>query len=282
MSKISVIVCSRTRDIQPSFKDNIEATIGCKNELVIIDNSGNDISIFQAYNRGIARAKSKYLLFVHEDVIFHTPNWGKILINMFRENPAYGLFGIAGADFKSKIPSGWWDCPIENKFLNIIQHYPKDNPELVKIGFDSPGLKDAVVVDGVFLALRRDLNITFNENFLGFHGYDYNICFEILKKGFKIGVTDSILIEHFSYGQQNPEWLDAMVKIHQFYNKILPLSLNEVPMEKQEEVNCRRFLVKCLEQRKRKWFYYYWLKLLLLNPVSKFHYKLAKRQLKWR
>ncbi|UZH55640.1 hypothetical protein JRG66_01730 [Salinimicrobium tongyeongense] len=276
---VSIIICSKQGEISQALDENIHSTVGLPFELIVIDNSNNSYSIFEAYNQGIEKSIYPFLLFVHEDVLFHTPKWGEILIGFFRDNPGYGLLGIAGADFKSRIPSGWWDCPIENKIVNIIQHYPNNNPELENIGFDSSGLKDAVVVDGVFLALRKDLNITFNENFSGFHGYDQNISFEVIKRGFQIGITDSILIEHFSNGQQNREWLEAMVKIHRSYRKLLPLYLGEVPMEKQEEVNCRRFLEKCLEQRKKKWFYYYWLKLVFLNPVSKFHFKLAKQQL---
>ena len=58
---ISCIICSRRPDISAELKENIASTIGCEYELVVIDNSKNEYSIFSAYNEGVRRAKGDIL-----------------------------------------------------------------------------------------------------------------------------------------------------------------------------------------------------------------------------
>lgn len=58
---ISCIICSRQPDISAELKENIATTVGCEYELVVIDNSKDEYSIFSAYNEGVRCAKA-YLL----------------------------------------------------------------------------------------------------------------------------------------------------------------------------------------------------------------------------
>jgi glycosyltransferase involved in cell wall biosynthesis len=69
---ISIIICSRNLGIDPKLSTNITSTIGCEYELIVIDNSQNKYSIFQAYNIGIEKSTSEIICFVHEDVLFHS------------------------------------------------------------------------------------------------------------------------------------------------------------------------------------------------------------------
>lgn len=50
---ISCIICSRRLDISAELKENIASTIGREYELVVIDNSKNERSIYGAYNHGV-------------------------------------------------------------------------------------------------------------------------------------------------------------------------------------------------------------------------------------
>ena len=100
---ISIIICSRTKTIKDSLAFNIKKTIGCEYELVIIDNSENQYSIFEAYNLGINKSKRDYLCFIHDDIFIHTVNWGHIVIEIFKNNIQIGLIGVAGAKVKTKI-----------------------------------------------------------------------------------------------------------------------------------------------------------------------------------
>ena len=69
---ISIIICSMNPDISAELRQNIADTIGCEYELVVIDNSRNQLSIFQAYNRGVQRSKGDILCFMHDDLLMHT------------------------------------------------------------------------------------------------------------------------------------------------------------------------------------------------------------------
>lgn len=277
MKEISIIVCSQKGKIDHGFYENIDKTIGAEYDLILINNSENQFSVFEAYNLGLKRTQTPFAVFIHEDILFHTNNWGEVLLKLFNDQPEYGLIGVAGANIKTKFASGWWDCPNENKFLHLIQHFPNGKVKKESIGFKSPGIKDAVALDGVFLALRKDLALSFDEGFSGFHGYDLNIGFEVLRKNFKIGITNLILIEHFSYGTQSAAWLESVIQVHRKYKDLLPLFLVKKEVEAQEIINCQRLVEKSLKFEKNKLFCFYWFKLFLLDPWSTRHLLLLKR-----
>ena len=124
---ISIIICSRTKTITPVLLENIKNTVGANYELIVIDNSENNYSIFEAYNLGIKKSKSELLCFIHDDVLLHTNNWGTILIDIFNNNKNLGLLGVAGAKVKTKMPSPWWNCHYSQQVIKIIQHNGKEN-----------------------------------------------------------------------------------------------------------------------------------------------------------
>ena len=59
--KISCIICSRNTEISEELRYNIDYTIGCDYELVVIDNSKKEYNIF-AYNEGVRLINSVNLL----------------------------------------------------------------------------------------------------------------------------------------------------------------------------------------------------------------------------
>ena len=91
---ISIVICSIDSKKYEKLKKNIEETIGeLSFEIIKIDNSIEKISITKAYNLGVDKSKYDILLFIHEDILFHTFNWGNILISKFKES-SIGLLGI--------------------------------------------------------------------------------------------------------------------------------------------------------------------------------------------
>lgn len=273
MVKISIVVCSRFQELDDKFLQNITDSIGVEYEVLPFINQN---SIFSAYNKGISMSSGDIICFLHEDIRMHTANWGKILERLFNENPSIGLLGIAGAMAKTKIPSGWWDCDKENKAINIIQHFPDKKKEHQCFGFKDDLNLQAVSIDGVFMALRRKAGARFWDELNGFHGYDLSLSFEVLKRNYKIGITRSILIEHYSYGHQSADWLEAIIKAHQNYSTVFPLNANN----SHELKNCRLLLDRCLLNKKMKWFYYYWLKLIRLKPISRLPIYYLRKALK--
>lgn len=104
---ISIIICSKLGSPDEKLINNIQYTIGVEYELIVIDNSKNEHTIFSAYNIGIRKAKYPILCFMHEDVIFHSLNWGNEVINSFND-PSVGLLGVIGSCYLSKQSMGWW------------------------------------------------------------------------------------------------------------------------------------------------------------------------------
>jgi hypothetical protein len=278
---ISIIICSRTKTISDNLSENIKNTVGCEYELVIIDNSQNQYSIFEAYNLGIERSTKDYLCFIHDDILFHSLGWGNSINTIFEKNTKIGLIGIAGAKFKTKTPSTWWDSPVNLKAMNLIQHFKNGNIENQSLGFNSNPLQEVVTIDGVFMVLRKNTNIIFSSHLTGFHNYDMNLCFECHNKGIEIVVTNEILLEHFSAGTINGTWVDSTFKIHSLYNNILPLSIiKNQKIKKYEIENTKRFIRLCMKFNRKKIAFSIWKKFVVMHPISKFHFLFIREIIK--
>lgn len=271
---LSVIICSRTQTISEDLSENIKITIGCVYELIVIDNSESKYSIFEAYNLGIEKSKGDYCCLMHDDILIHTIGWGNIVQDVFKNDPEIGLIGVAGSKIKTKMPSAWWGCQSNQIVVNIIQHGQNKDIEKANFGFKNDDNVEVVFIDGVFMAMRKDERIQFNKLMIGFHNYDLNISFEYKKNGYKIFVTNKILIEHFSSGIINEEWVNSAYKIHALYKNNLPLKTIESSITKNIEVtNAKDFINECLKFKTYGIAYSVWWKLFCLYPYSKYHLK---------
>ena len=101
---INIIICSRHKEISSELRTNLQSTIGVDFELIVVDNSQNIYSIFQAYNEGVKRSCYPYLCFMHEDILFHTQDWGEKVMAHF-EDTKVGLIGVAGGHCMLNTPS---------------------------------------------------------------------------------------------------------------------------------------------------------------------------------
>lgn len=274
---ISIIICSRTPKITDTLRSNIVETIGVEHEIIFINNSDNQYSIFQAYNIGLSKSKENIVCFIHDDIQFNTPNWGKIVIEIFNQNQNIGLIGVAGTKSKTKMPSAWWDCPEEDLFININQYLRNGKKEYWHKGFTNNNIEDVVIIDGVFMAAKKDVSISFNSKLTGFHNYDLNLSFEYLKNGYRIVVTKDILLDHFSIGVLNTAWYKSTLQIHKLYDNILPLNKSNFISETNYEfTNGAKFIKKLLELKLKVPAFYVWTKLFLVKPRSKFHFYFFK------
>lgn len=221
---VSLIICSRTADLSKQLRDNIEITIGCAYEFIVIDNSHNTYNIFEAYNLGVSRSKGDVLCFLHDDVYFHTIGWGNNVKKHFT-NPEMGAIGIAGTRYVTKTAGSWWAgglidqnlCFNENSTLKKVTKYSDGKVE---------NAKEVVVMDGVWLCIRKALfeKIRFDEgNFNGFHFYDIDICMQIYITGYKLMVIFDVLIEHNSPGQNNVQWMKNAKIFKEKWIKHLPI-----------------------------------------------------------
>ena len=227
---ISIIICSVNKGLLEQAKVNIRETVGVPFEIVAIDNNIEKESIAAVYNKAASIAKFDYLCFIHEDVIIHTNDWGKNLIELLADK-RIGLVGISGAVYKSKYPGTWSACDQSLYRTHSIQHF-KDQPQPVVtcINPEKNSSMEVVVIDGVFMATHRDVfkRVKFDENnFKHFHGYDLDYSLQVGTK-YKVVVTYKILLEHFSSGQLDRQWLEASIFLHRKWRKSLPVSIGTI------------------------------------------------------
>ncbi len=279
---LSVIICSKEPDRLTELRTNILSTIGVENEIVVIDNSANNYSIFQAYNEGIKRSSGEFLCFLHEDIKLHTADWGKILLELFSIRKDVGLIGVAGSKIKTSTPSAWWNCPQTYRAINILQHIDKKTKDHWNYGFNKAE-EEVVALDGVFMAALRDPEIRFNEKLSGFHNYDLSFCLDYLKAGYKLMVTSNILLEHYSMGKLNQSWYESSLKLHNQYKDCLPQRTGDIPEDAAKRLEFSNhiiFIEGLLDKRMKKQAIREWLSLLGKKPVARVHYKILKMLLK--
>lgn len=218
---ISIIICSRNSDISVELKQNIAETIGCDYELVVIDNSCNQYSIFQAYNKGVNRSRGDVLCFLHDDILFKSVDWGKLICNLFAENEDFGEIGVLGGHLLSKTES-YYLLPSGN--ILQLQKNGKVEMEWRNDHFDERGLDEVAALDGLFFAIpqksfNEDNGIWFDETMGGFHMYDMDISMQVRKAGKKCMVTKKILVQHNSKIAGVLEGSVFKNSLHEFYKK---------------------------------------------------------------
>lgn len=212
MQGISIIVCSINVKLFNSFELNINETIGSVSfEIIRIDNNFEKLPITKAYNLGASKAKFDSLLFIHEDVLFHTLNWGKLLIEDLKDENT-GVIGVAGSSYVPFAPIGYTNPVRKYNFCNIIQWRKNSNKELIQI---IPSKKTAIkALDGVFLATQSSVwkKIKFNEDLPGFHGYDLDFSLKVSQYR-QNKIAEKILIEHKSEGNIDESYLKNIIHI---------------------------------------------------------------------
>lgn len=235
---LSIIICSRHKILDSIFVKNIMDSVGVEVELITIDNSENKYSIFKAYNLGVQRSKYNNLCFLHEDVCFHSDDWGQKILQHL-QIPDMGICGVAGRDFVSRVPAAW------NKKLsgaNIIQSdklgIRRTRRKLIPNHY-TKSLREVITLDGVILCCRKEIfeKISFDETIGNFHGYDFDICIQSIVSGYRNYVMYDVVIEHFSRGNPNAYYYRALVKVFRKWENVLPLFSREIKAEIKPKID---------------------------------------------
>lgn len=230
---VSVIVCSKNTEMFDSLSANIADTIGVSYEIIRIDNSKNQFSIFGAYNEGYRQSQFPYICFIHEDALFRKAGWGEKLVQHLSD-PQTGICGLAGRDIITRVPASW---KVHLPNIHIIQSDDKKNKRTKKRhkphNFD--GIRRPVIVlDGVMLCARKELftKICFDEQFDGFHGYDFDICIQSVVAGYKNYVMYDIDVEHFSRGNPDKKYYSNLIDVFKKWENELPVFSNSNKLKK--------------------------------------------------
>lgn len=223
---ISIIICSRNNDIPSSLKKNIHDTIGTEYELIVIDNSQNNHSIFSAYNEGVALSKGDILCFMHEDITYIDRMWGNRVKKHFK-NVSIGLIGVLGGHF---IPHKV--CHIGDSGLlasNYIYSNGNNSGEHLHLGnkWNENNESEVVAVDGLWFCIKKELfeRISFDtRTYSGFHYYDMDISMQVWEAGYSCAVVNDILIEHRSAGVINQDFIYSAYDFYKKWEKFLPIT----------------------------------------------------------
>lgn len=209
---ISIIISSYQPQYYDALVENIKNTIGngIIYEIIQIWNP-NLMSIAKAYNSGAEESKYENLLFLHEDVLFNTKNWGEKLVKHLQKTKT-GILGIAGSSYVPYAPSSWTVSP-EYNVIHIIQADKKSICKTLESSTEKNRTR-VFALDGVFMAIRKEVfkQFRFQEDLPGFHGYDLDFSLRVCKI-FHNYVINDILITHFSKGSPDKKWLDANILI---------------------------------------------------------------------
>ena len=253
---ISIIISSSNPAYLNAVKKNIDETVGIPYEIIAVPNGEGKKGICEVYNAAGVEAKYDVMCFMHEDLILHTQDWGKKVVEVMSD-PEIGLLGIAGSTYKSLTPSGWAPPGLQPSrykasFLQRFKFIDKETVhELHNTAADR--LCQVATLDGVWLCTKREVfdqfkfdDILFNR----FHGYDIDYSLQVGTK-YKVCVTFEVLLEHFSEGHYSEEWLQAILLLHEKHIERLPLSVDHIPVSetrKCEKVTCKMLMNYLVEQ----------------------------------
>jgi tetratricopeptide (TPR) repeat protein len=195
---ISVIVCSIDRDKLGRLQTNLETLLRGEDwELIHIADAR---SLCEGYNRGVARSRGEILVFCHDDIAILCADFAR---RLRMHLASFDLLGVAGSTLASGPTWTWSGAP--HIFASIA--YPRsdgtDQLQLATCGTSGPVVKDAQLLDGVFMAARRDLlhRVSFDEaTFDGFHLYDLDFSYRAWIAGAKTAVCRDVAIRHESRG----------------------------------------------------------------------------------
>lgn len=207
------------------FRSNVEQTFGAPFEFVVVDNTGNEYDIFSAYNYGVSRAKGEIVIFAHEDVCVETDGWGRRIADHMDADPDIGMIGFVGTQSIPKAPRGWAVCGQQggNKWLRSGKMDGAD-------GSGGKGIEQAMAVDGLLFAIRRELfdegAIRFDgETFSGFHVYDMDISLQVARHK-KVMVLLDIQFKHFFSGLYDRKYYTSYCDYYMKWKDLMPMSVH--------------------------------------------------------
>lgn len=283
---ISVIVCSIKPHLLEQLKININKSIGVDYELLVYDNRNDRKGLCAVYNELAKKANYNVLCFIHEDILFETQAWGKILVNTLNEDDI-GVLGIAGSKYKSAFYSGWYTGNKHFDCANVLHRFSDHDEKIYLSPSENDVVEEVVCVDGVFIACKKKVwqQILFDEqNLDGFHFYDLDFSLRSAQN-FKVAITYQIDIAHITFGGDfGDNWITEAMLYHQRNKNLLPVTkLTEAT--KDNEVNIAKTTLDVLKNQtiswrnKRLWIraqklynypplYYSILKFLLYSPLK--------------
>ena len=167
-------------------------------------------SLAEGYTRGVAVATGEIVIFSHDDVEILAADFGHRLSRRLAE---CDVLGVAGA---TRATGPAWPFA-GSPFLHGSVIYPDETGYRVTVySRNVPLARDIRVMDGVFLAMRREVALRIGwdaEACDGFHGYDVDFTLRAAQAGLRLAVASDLGVVHRSYGSFDTRWEATVSKL---------------------------------------------------------------------
>jgi glycosyl transferase family 2 len=199
---ISVVICSITPAKFEHVTRNYSRLLAdVPHEIVGIHDAR---SLSEGYNRGLRKARGDVLVFSHDDIEIHAPDFAAKLVNRLSE---FDLIGVAGTD---RVCGGTW---LDAGWPHVFGQVGMRMSDGILAGtYVLRGASAAPMqgFDGLFFACRRPVldAVAFDEaTFDAWHLYDLDFTYSAFRAGFRLAVVNDLLIVHYSGGSFREQWL---------------------------------------------------------------------------
>jgi hypothetical protein len=199
---VSIVICS----IDDHKLERIVALYrslfaGVPHEIISIRDAR---SLAEAYNRAVAASGADIVVLSHDDVDVLAPDFAARLL---RHLGSVDVVGVVGSTHVAGPAVGWSGHPHLRGW--ITHHAAGDAAWSVDVLDPRPVAHDLVLLDGVFLAARRDVfaRLPFDADlFDGFHLYDVDWSFRAARSGLRLAAAGDLELVHASRGGYDDAW----------------------------------------------------------------------------
>jgi GT2 family glycosyltransferase len=184
----------------------------CEHELILEDNtSGKFTSAAQALNWGGRKAKSKYILFVHQDVDLTGQRWLEEAEHLLDKIPDLGIAGVAGMSAFGKTN--------RERGKNIIVHGKRAKKWSWGNDISKPEIVQTLDECLIIIAKKVFQDHEFDETTCdGWDLYAVDYCLSIARQGLNAYVIP-LSIYHKSKGQLTRRYFQVLVKVIRKHRK---------------------------------------------------------------
>tara|TARA_Y100000310_G_C20683749_1_gene817662 strand:- start:91 stop:1539 length:1449 start_codon:yes stop_codon:yes gene_type:complete len=185
---ISIVVIDDEHSVE--CINNIKKNCGLRDvEIISLLKKGENIG--KIYNQAIHTSSNDIVVFYNKNIKIHTKNWGKKIINHFKENK-YSILGVSGS---LNIPLNWlWWKDKSTMIGNISSIYDDSHPSFFCGNFQDRIIQSAVVDLNLFVLNKNNSIKPFNENITNDSIVISEFCLNNYEKR-NIGVFFDIKIE---------------------------------------------------------------------------------------
>ncbi|MEA2709991.1 MAG: hypothetical protein QOF78_2592 [Phycisphaerales bacterium] len=225
VSTISVIICSIDDQKFAAVSENYRRLLAADDEIIRIPDAR---SMCEGYNRGFSLSRGDLIIFSHDDIEIHAPDFRRKLLGHLDR---CDLAGVAGTPLVCGPAWAWAGPPYV--YGQLGQHVrEKKMFEAAIFAAPSRHVSKMQALDGVFLACHRRVveSVPFDAaTFTDFHHYDLDFTYRAHLAGFRLAVCCDLDVIHFSLGKWDEAWkvsAEKFVLKHATMPRMIPPNWN--------------------------------------------------------